>query len=440
MSGGAALSPAIAALVLFGTFFSLMALRVPIAFALGLACLPVMVIEPRLSPMIIFNETFKSYNSFILLAVPFFLLTANLMNVGGITDRLVRLSRDLVGHMPGGLAQVNVVLSIFFAGISGSSTADAASQGKIFIEAQVKEGYDLSFSVAITAVSAVMAVIIPPSILMIVWGGTLSVSIGALFLAGVIPGVLLCVAQMATVHVYAKRRNYPKYPRASLREVLTGIAIAVPALMTPVIIIGGKVFGWFTATESAAIAVLYAAALSIFAYREMSAKGLHEALADTGRLAGVALFCVGTATAFGWLLAYYQIPKALLAGVGALNLGLVGTGFFIAFCFLVVGCFLDAIPAIIIVGTILEPLAMSVRMDPVHFAMIGIVSLAFGLVTPPYGMCLMVSCAIAKVRITYVIKDVLIMLVPMFAVLALCIVWPDLILFLPKLVSPEFLK
>ena len=150
------------------------------------------------------GETFNAYNSFILLAVPFFLLTANLMNVGGITNRLVRFSRDLVGHFPGGLAQVNVVLSIFFAGISGSSTADAASQSKIFIEAQIKEGYDLSFSVAITAVSAVLAVIIPPSILMIVWGGVLTVSIGALFLAGIIPGLLIGLAQMATVHAYAK--------------------------------------------------------------------------------------------------------------------------------------------------------------------------------------------------------------------------------------------
>jgi tripartite ATP-independent transporter DctM subunit len=440
VSGGAALSPAVAAMVLFGVFFTLMALRVPIAFALGLACLPVMFVEPRLSPMIIFNETFKSYNSFILMAVPFFLLTANLMNVGGITDRLVRLSRDLVGHMPGGLAQVNVVLSIFFAGISGSATADAASQGKIFIEAQVKEGYDLSFSVAITAVSAVMAVIIPPSILMIVWGGTLSVSIGALFLAGVVPGLLLGVVQMATVHVYATLRNYPKYPRASFREVVSGIGVAVPALMTPVIIIGGKIFGWFTATESAAIAVLYAAVLSIFVYREMSGKQLHGALIDTGRLAAAALFCVGTASAFGWLLAYYQIPKALLAGVGSWGLGITGTGFFIAFCFLVVGCFLDAIPAIIIVGTILEPLATSVHMDPVHFAMVGIISLAFGLVTPPYGLCLMISCAIAKVRLMYVLKDVILMLLPMLGVLALSILWPDLVLFLPRLISPEFLK
>jgi tripartite ATP-independent transporter DctM subunit len=440
VSSAGVLSPAIASLILFGVFFSLMALRVPIAFALGLACLPILIIEPRLSPLVLFNQTFKSYNSFILLAVPFFLLTANLMNVGGITDRLVRLSRDLVGHLPGGLAQVNVVLSIFFAGISGSSTADAASQGKIFIEAQVKEGYDLSFSVAITAVSAVLAVIIPPSILMIVWGGTLTVSIGALFLAGIIPGLLLGFVQMATVHVYAKLRNYPKYPRSTLKEVITAIAISIPALMTPVIIIGGKVFGWFTATESAAIAVLYAGALSIFIYREMSGKALHGALLDTARLAAVALFCVGTASAFGWLLAYYQIPKALLAGVGGWGMGITETGFFIAFCFLVVGCFLDAIPAIIIVGTILEPLARAVHMDPVHFAMIGIVSLAFGLVTPPYGLCLMISCAIAKVRLMYVMKDVMIMLMPMLAVLALTIVFPEIILFLPRLVSPEFLK
>ena len=176
-------------------------------------------IEPRLSPMMLFNETFKAYNSFILLAVPFFLLTANLMNVGGITDRLVApVARRWSATCRAALAQINVVLSVFFAGISGSSTADAASQGKIFIEAQIKEGYDLSFSIAITAVSAVLAVIIPPSILMIVWGGVLSVSIGALYLAGVIPGLLLGGAQMATVHVYAKLRNYPTYPRATLRE------------------------------------------------------------------------------------------------------------------------------------------------------------------------------------------------------------------------------
>jgi tripartite ATP-independent transporter DctM subunit len=436
VSGATVLDPGTASIIMFGVFFALLVLRVPVAFALGLACLPVFLIEDRLTPQNLVQETFNAYNSFILLAVPFFLLTANLMNVGGITTRLVRLSRDLVGHFPGGLAQVNVVLSLFFAGISGSSTADAASQSKIFIEAQRKEGYDDSFSVAITAVSAVLAVIIPPSILMIVWGGLLTVSIGGLFLAGIIPGVMIALAQMATVHVYAVKRGYPTYPRATIVETLKAIAISVPALMTPVIVIGGKIFGWFTATESACIAVLYAAALTMFVYREMDLKGLHHALLETGRLTGVALFCVGTASAFGWLLAYYQIPKALLANVAAWGMGPITTGFFIAGVFLVVGCFLDAIPAIVIVGTVLEPLARSVGMDPIHFAMVGIVSLAFGLVTPPYGLCLMISCAVAKIRMVDAIKDVMIMLIPMFVVLALIIIFPQIPLFLPKLFPP----
>ena len=417
MSGGV-LSAGQAALVLFGVFIALLIVRVPVAFALGLACLPILLIEPHLSMMMLAQETFNAYNSFILLAVPFFLLTANLMSIGGITDRLVALSRSMVGHWPGSLAQINVVLSVFFAGISGSSTADAASQSKIFIDAQTKEGYDLSFSIAITAVSAVLAVIIPPSILMIVWGGLISTSIAAMYLAGIIPGLLIAGAQMLTVHVYAVRRGYPTYPKDSWREMCCAIWRSLPALMTPFIIVGGILLGWFTATESACVAVLYSVALSAFFYRETGRKELYRALLDTGRLAGVALFCVGTASAFGWLLAYYKIPLALLANVSTWGMGPIAAGFFIAFCFLVVGCFLDAIPAIVIVGTVLEPLARSVDLHPVQFAIISIVSLAFGLVTPPYGLCLMIACSIAGVRLRFALKDTVIMLVPMLVVLA----------------------
>ena len=434
------LTPGMAALMLFGVFFALLIARVPVAFALGLASLPVLILEDRLSPMGMFNEMFKAYNSFILLAVPFFLLTANLMNVGGITERMMRLSRTMVGHFPGGLAQINVLLSVFFAGISGSSTADAASQGKLFIQAQVDEGYDLSFSIAITAVSAVLAVIIPPSILMIVWGGVISTSIGAMYLAGVVPGLLIGLAQMATVHAYAKRRNYPVYPRATFVEFLKSAFVAIPALTTPFIIVGGILLGWFTATESAAIAVLYAATLSTFYYREMTIPKIYGCIVETGKLASVALFCVGTASVFGWLLAYYQIPKALLANVTTWGMGITGVGFFIAFVFLVVGCFLDAIPAIIIVGTILQPLAASVGMHPIHFAIVGIVSLAFGLVTPPYGLCLMIACHVAKVPLKFALKDTLIMLIPMLLMLAAIILFPEIPLILPKLIVPELLK
>ncbi len=438
--GGNSLATGDAAWLLFGVFFTLLALRIPVAVSLGLACLPPLLIEDRLWPMILVQETFNSYNSFILLAVPFFLLAANLMTAGGITDRLVRLSRSLVGHLPGGLAQINVVLSVFFAGISGSSTADAASQGKLFIEAQRKEGYDDSFSVAITAVSAVLAVVIPPSILMIVWGGVLTVSIGGLFLAGILPGLLLGLVQMATVHVYAKRRGYPTYPKATWGELGYALFISIPALMTPFIIIGGKVFGWFTATEAACIAVLYAGVLSLVVYRELDMKGLYNAFSETGRFAAITLFCVGTASAFGWLLAFYKIPEGLLAGVSTWEMGIIATGFFIAGVFLVVGCFLDAIPAIIIVGTILQPIAAASGMHPIHFAMISIVSLAFGLVTPPYGLCLLISCSIAGLRVVDVFKDTCIMLLPMLGVLALLIFWPDMALLLPRLLEPDFLK
>ncbi|TQF78054.1 TRAP transporter large permease [Elioraea sp. Yellowstone] len=439
MPGGNVLAPAEAAAILFVLFFGLLALRVPVAFALGLAVLPITLIEPRLGPLLLVGETFNAYNSFILLAVPFFLLTANLMNAGGITSRLMELARALVGHIPGGLAQVNVVLSFFFAGISGSSTADAASQSRIFIPAQVKLGMDLRFSVAITACSSVLAVIIPPSILMIVWGGILTVSIGGLFLAGIVPGMLITLALMGTVYGYARRRNYPVFERAGLRETLCAAAHAFPALLTPLLIVSGKLFGWFTATESGCIAVIYAAVLSLVVYREMSAEGFYRAVLESARFASVALFCVGTASAFGWLLAYYQIPQFMLAGVASWGMGTTATGFFVAFVFLVVGCFLDAIPSIIIVGTILQPITQAVGMDQIHFALIGIISLAFGLVTPPYGLCLMIAAHIGGIRVIDAIRDVCIMLVPMLGVLALVILFPGLVLAIPRLAAPGML-
>jgi tripartite ATP-independent transporter DctM subunit len=261
-----------------------------------------------------------------------------------------------------------------------------------------------------------------------------------MYLAGIVPGVLLCLAQMATVHAYSVKRNYPVYPRANFAEIVKSTLVAIPALLTPVIIVGGILLGWFTATESAAAAVLYAAVLSLLFYREMGFKQFMAAVLDTGKLSAVALFCVGTASVFGWLLAYYQIPKALLTNVQAWGMDVIGVGIFIAVAFLIVGCFLDAIPAIIIVGTTLQPLAQSVDMHPVHFAIIGILSLAFGLVTPPYGMCLMICCAVAKVPLRYALKDTMIMVVPMLVVLFAVIVFPEIALFLPRIFSPEMIN
>jgi len=432
------MSPVEATALLFGIFGLLVVLRVPVAFALGLACLPVFVIDDRLTPILLLGEMTKAYNAFILLAVPFFLLAANIMNSAGITERLVDLTRCLVGQFRGGLAYINVVVSMIFGGISGSSTADAAGEGSLIIPAMEKQGYDTSFTVAITCCSSVMGVIIPPSILMVVWGGVLSVSIGALFLAGFIPGIMVGLSQMATTWVYARKRNYPIYARATFREFWSSLARASAAMMTPAIIIGGVVGGLFTPTEASVVAVLYSFFVGFFIHRSLGLRDVPKVLYNTARLASISLFCIGTASAFGWLMAYYQIPKAVIKYMAGWGAGVTSVGLVEAAAFLFIGCFIDAIPAIIIIAPILAPLANNVGMHPIHFGMIGVVSLAFGLVTPPYGLCLLIDCAIARVKVSQVILDVVIVLIPMLLMLLAIILFPDLVLFIPRLIMPKF--
>lgn len=428
-----------AAVIMFGTFAVLVVLRIPVSFALGLACVPMMLLDERMTPILLINEMWKSYNSFILLAVPFFLLAANLMNAAGITQRLVDLSRATVGHLPGGLGHVNVLVSMLFAGISGSSTADAAGIGSLMIPAMKKQGYDPSFSVAITACSSVMGVIIPPSIMMVVWGGLMSVSIGGLFMAGIVPGIMIALFMMGTVLVYAKRRNYPVYERATRREFCRALGSASLALVTPAIIVGGIVGGFFTPTEASVIAVVYSAVLGGVIYRSIKPRQFPKVFYQSARFAAISLFCIGTASAFGWLLAYYRVPQALVDVMAGWGTGLVATGFLIAASFLFVGMFIDAIPAIIILGTVLVPLADNVGMHPIHFAIIGVIALAFGLVTPPYGLCLLISCSLGEIKVVDALKDVGIILVPMMLLLILVIVFPEFVLFLPRWITPQFL-
>ncbi|GAB5560030.1 MAG: TRAP transporter large permease [Synoicihabitans sp.] len=433
------MSPGEAAALLFGTFGVLVILRVPVSFALGLACVPVFWTDDRLTPSLLMGEMWRSYNSFILLAVPFFLLAANLMNSAGITERLVSLAKASVGHLPGGLGHINVMVSMLFAGISGSSTADAAGIGSLLIPAMKKQGYDDSFAVAITACSSVMGVIIPPSILMVVWGGLMSVSIGGLFLAGVVPGALMALGMMVTVWVYAYRRDYPVHLRSSWRQLATALGRAGFALVTPLIIIGGIVGGFFTPTEASVVAVIYSALLGGLIYRSLTLKDFPKVLYESGRLAAVSLFCIGTASAFGWLLAYFKVPQALVDMLASWGSSPISVGLLIAGSFLLIGMFIDAIPAIIILGTILLPVAASVGIHPIHFAIIGVISLAFGLVTPPYGLCLLISAEIGEIKVVRVLKDVGVILFPMLILLVLVIMFPEIVLWLPRLIAPQFL-
>jgi len=251
---------------------------------------------------------------------------------------------------------VNVAVSMLFAGISGSSTADAAGCGKILIPAMIKKGYDPRFAVAITACSSVMGVIIPPSILMVVWGGIMSTSVGALFLAGAVPGLLIAIALMVTVYGYAKIYNYPTAGKPSLAEFISGV------------------------------------------YRTIKARDVVGILYETGRFSSISLFAIGTASAFGWMLSFYNVPRLIVGALTALEFGTFGTSLVIAALFLLFGLFIDAIPAIIILGTVLLPVALAADIHPVAFAIIGIISLAFGLVTPPYGLCLLISSSIAGLK------------------------------------------
>ncbi|WP_411889679.1 TRAP transporter large permease [Yoonia sp. SDW83-1] len=430
------LTTATAATMLIVGFLILIFIRIPVAFALGLATIPVVVLELRLTPFIVVDRMFQSYNSFILLAVPFFLLAANLMNSGKVTDRLIELARVLTGWMPGGLGHVNVAVSMLFAGISGSSTADAAGIGKILIPAMQKEGYDTRFAVAITACSSVMGVIIPPSILMIVWGGVMQVSVGALFLGGAIPGLMIGLALMATVYGFARVRNYPVTASPNWSEFWAAWKGAALALLTPVFVIGGIVGGLVTPTESAIIAAGYALVLGMFVYRTVTPKDLGHILYDTARFAAISLFAIGTASAFGWLLSFYNAPRLIVSVLTAWELGPFGTALLIAALFLIFGLFIDAIPTIIILGTVLMPVAQAGGVDPIAFAIIGIVSLAFGLVTPPYGLCLLISAAIGGLNVMQVLREVVLILAPMLVILILLAAFPEIILWLPKALMP----
>lgn len=432
------ISTGIACLILLTGFITLVVARVPVAFALGIATIPLVVLDIRLTPFLIMDRMFNSYNSFILLAVPFFLLAANLMNGGKITDKLIEFARVLTGWLPGGLGHVNVAVSMLFAGISGSSTADAAGCGKILIPAMTRQGFDPRFAVAITACSSVMGVIIPPSILMIVWGGVMSISVGALFLAGAIPGLMIAAALMATVYGYAKVYDYPTAGKPTAVEFWNALKGAGLALLTPVFVIGGIVGGVVTPTESAIIAAFYSFFLGFVVYRTISLRDTVGILYETGRFASISLFAIGTASVFGWMMAFYNVPRLMVGVMTGLEFGQFGTALVIAAFFLLFGLFIDAIPAIIILGTVLYPVALAADIHPVVFAIIGIVSLAFGLVTPPYGLCLLISASIAGLNVVQVLRDVVIILMPMLLILLLIILFPEIALWLPRTLMPGF--
>ncbi len=423
--------------LMFGLLILFLILRIPVSFSLALAVLPILFIEARIPPIMMLQRMMTAYGSFILLSVPFFLLAANIMNKAGITNRLIRLAKSFVGMLPGGLGHVNVMVSMLFAGLSGSSTADAAGIGSVLIPAMIREKYDREFTVAVTACSSVMGVIIPPSINMIIWGGVLNTSVAALFLAGLVPGLLIGVAQMVLVVFFAKKRGYPVESKLDLREIGRSTKNSAFALFTPLIIIGGIVGGIVTPTEASLVAVVYSAVLGLVVYHTLKIKDFPELFLQTAKLASISLFAVGTASIYGWVLAYLRIPRFLVSVIGFATQSPTLLLFMFVVVFLIVGTFMDTIPAIVILGPLLNPLAQHAGVHPLHFAIVGVISLSFGLITPPYGLCLLIASDIAGINCMSAIKEVGVFLAGMLAVLVLIVVFPEIALFVPRLMLPS---
>lgn len=424
-------------LIMFGLLISLILMRVPVSYSLGFAVLPILLLTPRITPVMLLSRMMLQYGTIILIAIPFFLLAANIMNQSGITKQLIRFSQALVGWLPGGLGHINVLVSMLFAGISGSSNADAAGIGGVLIPAMVKEGYDKNFTVAVTACSAVMGNIIPPSIIMIVWGGTLSTSVSGLFLAGFVPGVMIAIFQMILVYFYARKRNYPVMSKFDIKEAFISFKDSILALFTPIIIIGGIIGGFVTPTEASLVAVIYALILGLIIYRTVPLKEVSPLLLKTGQMASLVLFAVGTASIYSWVLAYFKIPTFLVNTIGSLTTSPTIMLFIFVLIFLFVGTFMDAVPAIIVLGPLLKPLAEFVGIHPLHFGIVGVMALAFGLVTPPYGLCLLIASEIAGINCMRAIKEVGAFLLAMLIILVLVILFPRITLYIPKLFMPN---
>lgn len=417
-------------------FVAFVALGVPISFALGVVSFTGIASMAQIPNTVVFTKMFNGLNSFTLLAVPLFILAANLMNEGEITEKLIDCCNALVGHFQGGLAYSNVLVSMIFAGISGSSQADTAGVGKIFIPSMEKQGYDKGTSVGVTAASSTLGSIIPPSITMVVYAGIANCSTGALFMAGIIPGILLGLAQMAVVKAYAKKKNFPKSERVPLSQVLKLVWQSLPALLTPIILIGGITCGLFTPTESAAFACVYALLVGIFYYKTIKIRNLPRILVETMKSASLSLFALATANALGELLSYYQLNVKVQAFFASLPGGWLLFLVVVVAFFMFVGTFMDAVPAMILFVPIILPCALALGLSPIILGLIIIVTLALGLVTPPYGLCLLIASDISGITIEDAFKGALPYFLSSCAVLALLVLFPMVWLAIPATIFP----
>ncbi len=420
---------------IFAVLFLFIMLGFPIALCMGLTAVIFFVVLGQADVLLMLPaRMYSGTTSFTLLAIPFFILAGNLMNTGGMTQRLVRFAQCLIGHIRGGLGHVTVVTNMIMAGMSGSAVADATGTGIVLIPAMEKAGYPRAFSAALVGAASTIGPIIPPSIPFVIFGSITGTSVGRLFLGGFLPGLLMGVLLMITVAILAKRRGYPREPRATLQELLIAALQATPAWGAPIIIIGGILAGIFTPTEAAVAASIYALVLGMLVYREIKVPDLPRILWETTHNTVQVMFIISAASIFGWLLIRQQVPTTIVEGL----MGLTSTPWVVLLIvnviLLILGCFMEAIAIMLLTIPVFMPLIVRVGVDPVHFGVVMTLNLMIGLLTPPVGMCLYAVSAISQVPLWPLAKELWPYIVALVVCLALVTYFPGLVVWIPNLV------
>ena len=414
-------------------WLGLMVVGMPLFISMGFSCLLYLWANGE-TLLSIPQRLTASANSFPLLAAPFFMLTGMAMNTAGITTRIYDFAETLAGRFHGGLAHVNVIGSVIFAGMSGSAVADAAGLGTIEIKAMTDEGYPVAFSAAVTAASATIGPIIPPSVPLLIYGVIADVSIGRLFAGGFIPGLLMAAALMVQIRWMAKKRGFGAHPPPTFRKFVTTTRKAFLSLMTPVILFGGMMIGVFTPTEAAFAAATYALMLGLFVYREISLQDLPKLFLDTVETNAVVLMLVMTASLFGWVLARAQVPQMLGGWILGTTRNPLMILLMINVFLLIVGCFMEGLAALIVLVPVFMPVIKAVGIDPVHFGLVIVLNLMIGTLTPPVGIVLFVVARVAKLPFEEIARATAPFLIPLIVVLILITVFPELVLFLPRVI------
>ena len=421
--------------LLLGSFFVLVILRVPITFCLGISSVLTGIYCGVALP-ILAQAMVRGINSFSLLAIPFFILSGEIMGEGGMSMRMVRLANAMIGHVQGGLAQVNILASTFFGGISGSSVADTSSNGSILIPMMVQKGYDADYSVAVTITSSIQGILIPPSHNMIIYSLVAgSVSVSALFLAGIVPGLLLGASLMVISYIIARKRNYPLGERVSRSEKIAAFKDSFLGLFTFVIVVVGVVTGFYTATEAAAVAALYAFIITFFVYRDVPLSHFPIILKRALRTIAIVVALIGASNVFGWMLAYLKIPAMATQALMTLSDNKYVILLVINVLLLGLGCIMDMAPLILITTPILLPVITQIGMSPIHFGIVLMLNLGMGLLTPPVGSTLFVGCAIGRISIEKLSKMMVPFYAVMFVVLMAITYIPAIVMTVPRLMG-----